>query len=164
SPRAAVARLGDVPGPRPGQHRFATPVRVTVSLAQPCGLWDGANLIWPREESNLRTQIRSLPLYPLSYGAAVEDGSRSPAPGPRPGVWSAAPLARGPGARGGGGCPPAGGGPGGADLPAPRICLPAAHPRAHTRAPTRRHQRHGAGAEPERCLAGAAFGCRWARE
>jgi hypothetical protein len=24
---------------------------------------------WPREESNLRTQIRSLPLYPLSYGA-----------------------------------------------------------------------------------------------
>lgn len=25
---------------------------------------------WPREESNLRTQIRSLPLYPLSYGAS----------------------------------------------------------------------------------------------
>ena len=24
---------------------------------------------WPREESNLRPQIRSLPLYPLSYGA-----------------------------------------------------------------------------------------------
>ena len=24
---------------------------------------------WPREESNLRTQIRSLLLYPLSYGA-----------------------------------------------------------------------------------------------
>jgi hypothetical protein len=24
---------------------------------------------WPREESNLRTQVRSLPLYPLSYGA-----------------------------------------------------------------------------------------------
>ena len=24
---------------------------------------------WPREESNLRTQIRSLPLFPLSYGA-----------------------------------------------------------------------------------------------
>ena len=24
---------------------------------------------WPREESNLRSQIRSLPLYPLSYGA-----------------------------------------------------------------------------------------------
>jgi hypothetical protein len=26
-------------------------------------------LKWPREESNLRPQIRSLPLYPLSYGA-----------------------------------------------------------------------------------------------
>jgi hypothetical protein len=26
-------------------------------------------LQWPREESNLRTQIRSLPLSPLSYGA-----------------------------------------------------------------------------------------------
>jgi hypothetical protein len=25
---------------------------------------------WPRMESNHRTQIRSLPLYPLSYGAA----------------------------------------------------------------------------------------------
>ena len=25
---------------------------------------------WPREESNLRPQIRSLPLYPLSYGAS----------------------------------------------------------------------------------------------
>ncbi len=37
---------------------------------------------WPREESNLRTQIRSLPLYPLSYGAGVEDGSRSPVAGP----------------------------------------------------------------------------------
>ena len=24
---------------------------------------------WPREESNLRAQVRSLPLYPLSYGA-----------------------------------------------------------------------------------------------
>jgi hypothetical protein len=33
---------------------------------------------WPREESNLRTQIRSLPLYPLSYGA----GSPSVAPSP----------------------------------------------------------------------------------
>src|SRR5437899_75108 len=24
---------------------------------------------WPREESNLRAQLRRLPLYPLSYGA-----------------------------------------------------------------------------------------------
>ena len=28
------------------------------------------SLEWPREESNLRTQIRSLLLYPLSYGAS----------------------------------------------------------------------------------------------
>src|SRR5438093_228507 len=25
--------------------------------------------LWPREESNLRAQLRRLPLYPLSYGA-----------------------------------------------------------------------------------------------
>src|SRR5688572_19837460 len=35
---------------------------------------------WPREESNLRAQIRSLPLYPLSYGASpntvAEPGTR----------------------------------------------------------------------------------------
>ena len=30
---------------------------------------DGWRCEWPREESNLRAQIRSLPLYPLSYGA-----------------------------------------------------------------------------------------------
>jgi hypothetical protein len=29
------------------------------------------NTEWPREESNLRSQIRSLPLYPLSYGAGL---------------------------------------------------------------------------------------------
>jgi hypothetical protein len=29
-----------------------------------------AFLQWPREESNLRTRIRSPLLYPLSYGAA----------------------------------------------------------------------------------------------
>ena len=28
---------------------------------------------WPREESNLRAQVRSLPLYPLSYGAVFGD-------------------------------------------------------------------------------------------
>ena len=28
---------------------------------------------WPREESNLRAQVRSLPLYPLSYGAEPDD-------------------------------------------------------------------------------------------
>src|SRR4029079_8312306 len=29
---------------------------------------------WPREESNLRTQLRRLPLYPLSYGAERPKG------------------------------------------------------------------------------------------
>ncbi len=33
---------------------------------------------WPREESNLRPQIRSLPLYPLSYGAGQVHGSADP--------------------------------------------------------------------------------------
>ena len=34
---------------------------------------------WPREESNLRTQVRSLPLYPLSYGAvAATEGNAQP--------------------------------------------------------------------------------------
>src|SRR5215471_14325816 len=39
-------------------------------VAQPRGA------IWPREESNLRTQIRSLPLYPLSYGAPPQSRQR----------------------------------------------------------------------------------------
>ena len=35
-------------------------------------------LWWPREESNLRTRIRSPLLYPLSYGASgVADGTRT---------------------------------------------------------------------------------------
>src|SRR5437588_2292146 len=39
---------------------------------------------WPRVESNHRTQIRSLPLYPLSYGASPAKGRRdSGAHGPR---------------------------------------------------------------------------------
>src|SRR5262249_414072 len=38
----------------------------SVSLKIPAN-----QLFWPREESNLRTQIRSLPLYPLRYGAAA---------------------------------------------------------------------------------------------
>ena len=38
---------------------------------------------WPREESNLRAQIRSLPLYPLSYGAGRAKVSMPEAsPGP----------------------------------------------------------------------------------
>ena len=36
----------------------------------------GARLsTWPREESNLRSQVRSLPLYPLSYGPVPPDRS-----------------------------------------------------------------------------------------
>jgi hypothetical protein len=35
---------------------------------------------WPRVESNHRTQIRSLPLYPLSYGAAHVHGSAGQSP------------------------------------------------------------------------------------
>ena len=34
---------------------------------------------WPREESNLRPQIRSLLLYPLSYGASMIDAGSMPA-------------------------------------------------------------------------------------
>src|SRR5215468_8351183 len=33
-----------------------------------------ATASWPREESNLRTQLRRLPLYPLSYGAERREG------------------------------------------------------------------------------------------
>ena len=40
----------------------------------------------PREESNLRTQVRSLPLYPLSYGALPP---QRVSPGP---YWSHGPL------------------------------------------------------------------------
>jgi hypothetical protein len=29
---------------------------------------------WPRVESNHRTQLRRLPLYPLSYGAVQAEG------------------------------------------------------------------------------------------
>ena len=35
------------------------------------------NFEWPREESNLRPQIRSLPLYPLSYGASGSQYARA---------------------------------------------------------------------------------------
>src|SRR4051812_21793537 len=33
---------------------------------------------WPREESNLRTQLRRLPLCPLSYGAERPKGNPAP--------------------------------------------------------------------------------------
>ena len=38
----------------------------------------------PREESNLRTQIRSLPLYPLSYGAHTQYARWLQPPQPAP--------------------------------------------------------------------------------
>ncbi len=37
--------------------------------SQPGG--EAARERWPREESNLRTQLRRLPLCPLSYGATA---------------------------------------------------------------------------------------------
>ena len=56
--------------------RFPAPLArlATSALAQQSGFGLTSGVPergeWPREESNLRTQIRSLPLYPLSYGAA----------------------------------------------------------------------------------------------
>lgn len=50
---------------------------------------------WPREESNLRTRIRSPPLYPLSYGARDECSPVGATPWPGPG---ARPRPAGPGA------------------------------------------------------------------
>ena len=44
------------------------------------GLSEQESLRWPREESNLRTRIRSPPLYPLSYGAEREDSLRRALP------------------------------------------------------------------------------------
>src|SRR5918996_1183087 len=42
-------------------------VRIFRLFMRVCAI---AKTEWPREESNLRTWIRSPPLYPLSYGAA----------------------------------------------------------------------------------------------
>ena len=58
----------------PSAARMALGPRRSVRFeaAEPqcsCGSRGRAPSEWPREESNLRTQIRSLPLYPLSYGA-----------------------------------------------------------------------------------------------
>src|SRR5215208_3839693 len=49
---------------RPAFHPF------TVSASPGRSQWQ-----WPRMESNHRTQIRSLPLYPLSYGAGFSQSS-----------------------------------------------------------------------------------------
>jgi hypothetical protein len=49
-----------------------------------------ARYLWPREESNLRTRIRSPSLYPLSYGAWFTRGGgrdlNPRPPGPQPGA------------------------------------------------------------------------------
>ena len=59
-----VARVGErVPRPGGGHQRSVAPDH--RGATPPGRPWAK----WPREESNLRTQIRSLPLYPLSYGA-----------------------------------------------------------------------------------------------
>jgi hypothetical protein len=67
---APVARTTTVPDPAPTQHGAARGTYLAglerVNHALPA--WP-LNAKWPREESNLRTQVRSLPLYPLSYGA-----------------------------------------------------------------------------------------------
>jgi hypothetical protein len=58
---------------RRGQH--GTALSAPVARPAPHGYAESAWLLpleWPREESNLRTQIRSLPLYPLSYGAQAQ--------------------------------------------------------------------------------------------
>src|SRR5437660_5127547 len=53
--------------------------------------WPDFPTRWPREESNLRTRIRSPSLYPLSYGARLTrkgggwDSNPRP-PGPQPGA------------------------------------------------------------------------------
>src|SRR5581483_3942878 len=51
--------------------------------------------VWPREESNLRTQIRSLPLSPLSYGASGRRRATGSA-GPEGDRWDSNPQPPGP--------------------------------------------------------------------
>ena len=58
--RASVSGSLATVGPLRGTFRYFA----TMTSARPAYASQ-----WPREESNLRTQIRSLPLYPLSYGA-----------------------------------------------------------------------------------------------
>jgi hypothetical protein len=69
----------------PGSH--GSPRAVWLSHAG--GAWL-SGVEWPREESNLRTRIRSPSLYPLSYGArSARGGGRDlnpRPPGPQPGA------------------------------------------------------------------------------
>jgi hypothetical protein len=54
----------------PKNRPLRTPRLRTLSQCS-CGFRTSPTAEWPREESNLRPQIRSLPLYPLSYGASA---------------------------------------------------------------------------------------------
>ena len=55
-------------------------VRIFRLFMRVCAI---AKTEWPREESNLRAQIRSLPLYPLSYGAGRGQYARGLARSPQ---------------------------------------------------------------------------------
>src|SRR3954470_25033072 len=54
----------------PGTAPSASTAPVPHLTAEPSGTPHGQSPVWPREESNLRTRIRSPLLYPLSYGAS----------------------------------------------------------------------------------------------
>ena len=92
---AQACRSSNVPGQHRGQHRTAYPRLVrtiptrALWLNQADSAWR-AEVEWPREESNLRTRIRSPSLYPLSYGAPLARGGgrdlNPRPPGPQPGA------------------------------------------------------------------------------
>ena len=57
-------------GPHAGARRVLRRRRArTCDVGSPGAARAGEDDEWPREELNLRAQVRSLPLYPLSYGA-----------------------------------------------------------------------------------------------
>src|SRR5262249_22242827 len=65
--RRWTARRGRRRFIRPGLQAGVVPCAAPEESAR--GGTRGSPARWPREESNLRSQVRSLPLYPLSYGA-----------------------------------------------------------------------------------------------
>src|SRR5436190_19531349 len=76
---------------RMGVAPFGVDAKKTPELERTCVMQAGIprkGYEWPREESNLRTRIRSPPLYPLSYGAlcvSLPSGEPEEPPGsPRP--------------------------------------------------------------------------------
>ena len=64
--RASLPPLARGSKPRQAQRQSLTRTRSVC----PRTMGEPGETEWPREESNLRTWIRSPPLYPLSYGAA----------------------------------------------------------------------------------------------